>query len=65
MARDPHHVETFNAAMRDLTRLTLPGVLAAYDFSGLSRLIDVGEAGLRIARIIPAGRFSLIESLAA
>ena len=42
MARDPHLVGTFNAAMRDLTRLTLPGVLAAYDFSGLSRLIDVG-----------------------
>src|SRR4051794_634019 len=42
MARDPHLVETFNAAMRDLTRLTLPRVLAAYDFSGLSRLIDVG-----------------------
>jgi hypothetical protein len=42
MARDPHSVETFNAAMRDLTRLTIPGVLAAYDFSGMSRLIDVG-----------------------
>lgn len=42
MARDPRHVETFNAAMRDLTRLTIPSVLAAYDFSCISRLIDVG-----------------------
>jgi hypothetical protein len=42
MARDPHRVEMFNAAMRDLTRLTLPAVLATYDFSGISRLIDVG-----------------------
>ena len=42
MARDLRNVETFNAAMRDLTRLTTPDVLAAYDFAGISRLIDVG-----------------------
>jgi hypothetical protein len=55
MARDPHLVETFNAAMRDATRLTLPGVLAAYDFSELSDLIDVGGGtGELLAAILSA-----------
>ncbi|HVO26472.1 MAG TPA: methyltransferase [Candidatus Margulisiibacteriota bacterium] len=33
---------TFNEAMVALTRLVTPAVLAAYDFSGISKLMDVG-----------------------
>ena len=32
----------FNDAMLSMTRVTLPGVLAAYDFSGIATLMDVG-----------------------
>jgi hypothetical protein len=68
MARDPHQVETFNAAMRDLTRLTLPGVLAAYDFSGTSRLIDVGggtgELLTAVLRAYPSLRGAVFDQAA-
>jgi ubiquinone/menaquinone biosynthesis C-methylase UbiE len=42
MARAPANVGLFNAAMADLTRLVTPGVLAAYDFGRIDRLMDVG-----------------------
>ena len=32
----------FNEAMVSITRMAIPAVLAAYDFSGISRLMDVG-----------------------
>jgi hypothetical protein len=32
----------FNDAMVSITRMTVPGVLSAYDFSGISTLMDVG-----------------------
>ncbi len=32
----------FNEAMLSITRMTVPGVLSAYDFSGISTLMDVG-----------------------
>jgi hypothetical protein len=32
----------FNDAMVSITRMAVPAVLAAYDFSGISRLMDVG-----------------------
>lgn len=32
----------FNEAMVSITRMTVPAVLAAYDFSGISTLMDVG-----------------------
>jgi O-methyltransferase len=42
MARVPENVEVFNAAMASLTRLVTADVLAAYDFSAVSHLLDVG-----------------------
>ena len=42
MARNPAHVQVFNEAMLAFTRLIVADVLAAYDFSGITRLMDVG-----------------------
>lgn len=42
MAESPETVRIFNEAMSSLTRIMVPAVLAAYDFSGISSLIDVG-----------------------
>jgi hypothetical protein len=42
MERSPEDVEKFNAAMTELTRLVTPAILRAYDFSGISHLMDVG-----------------------
>ena len=42
MARDPAAVKTFNAAMVSLTRHVVGDVLATYDFSGVTCLMDVG-----------------------
>ncbi len=38
----PQIAETFDQAMVELTGMVIPDVLAAYDFSGITRLIDVG-----------------------
>ena len=42
MARVPENVRIFNAAMANLTGLVTADVLAAYDFSRISHLLDVG-----------------------
>lgn len=42
MARTPENVGIFNAAMTSMTRLVTDDVMAAYDFSGISHLLDVG-----------------------
>lgn len=42
MGRTPENVAKFNAAMTELTRLVTPDILRAYDFSGISHLMDVG-----------------------
>jgi len=42
MARVPETVRIFNAAMAELTGLVTADVLAAYDFSRISHLLDVG-----------------------
>ena len=42
MARKPENVRKFNAAMADLTGLVTSDVLAAYDFSRFTHLMDVG-----------------------
>ena len=42
MQRDQDSVRIFNEAMVSLTRIVAPGVLAAYDFSGVGRIFDVG-----------------------
>jgi SAM-dependent methyltransferase len=45
--------EVFNQAMRSVTSVTLPGILAAYDFSGIAKLMDVGGGlGHLLAAII-------------
>jgi len=55
MKQNPQAVETFNAAMADLTRLVTPDVLSAYDFSGIIRIIDVGGgSGELLASILKA-----------
>jgi hypothetical protein len=42
MGQTPEHVDKFNAAMTELTRLVTPDILRSYDFSGISHLMDVG-----------------------
>jgi ubiquinone/menaquinone biosynthesis C-methylase UbiE len=42
MGRSSEAVATFNAAMVAFTRAIVPDVLAAYDFAGVTRLLDVG-----------------------
>lgn len=42
MAQNPENVATFNAAMVSLSGTVIPEILKAYDFSGITRLIDVG-----------------------
>jgi hypothetical protein len=42
MARMPETVRVFNAAMAELTAIVTADVLAAYDFSRISHLLDVG-----------------------
>jgi hypothetical protein len=41
-AHDPDFAAIFNDAMTSLSAATHPAVVAAYDFSGLHRLVDVG-----------------------
>ena len=43
MSRTPGNVQTFNAAMANLTRFVTPEILSAYDFGGISHLMDVGS----------------------
>jgi SAM-dependent methyltransferase len=42
MARSPEAVSLFNAAMVDATRFVTPDILRAYDFGGITHLMDVG-----------------------
>lgn len=42
MAHHPEHGRLFDEAMRELTRVAAPAVLDAYDFAGVSRIVDVG-----------------------
>jgi O-methyltransferase domain/Dimerisation domain len=42
MARAPGNVGIFNAAMAELTHFAMPDILRAYDFGGISHLMDVG-----------------------
>jgi SAM-dependent methyltransferase len=42
MACNPNVVRTYNAAMESFTRLVAQGILAAYDFSNIRQLLDLG-----------------------
>jgi len=53
--RNTDAAEIFDRAMTDSTLNDVEGILAAYDFSGINKLIDVGGGrGLLIARILKA-----------
>ena len=41
-SKNPEHAEIFNKGMSDLTALTEPALIAAYDFSSLDRIVDIG-----------------------
>lgn len=52
---DPQVAALFNQAMREGTRLVAASVVAAYDFSGMSRIVDVGGGhGELLASILEA-----------
>jgi len=57
--------QTFNEAMTDLTKQSVAAVMAAYDFSGISKIVDVGGGnGALISSILkayPRVRGSLID----
>lgn len=54
-ARDPDFAAIFNDAMTSLSASTHPAVVAAYDFSGLRLLVDVGGGhGSLLAGILAA-----------
>lgn len=42
LQNDPEESEVFNAAMVNGTQVMIPAVLAAYDFTGIRTLVDVG-----------------------
>lgn len=41
-SKNPEHAEIFNKGMSDLTALTEPALIAAYDFSSFKKIIDIG-----------------------
>jgi hypothetical protein len=52
---DPERAAVFNAAMAELTRLVTQGIVAEYDFSGFSRIADVGGGyGELLAAVLAA-----------
>lgn len=52
-SKHPEHADTFNKGMSDLTALTEPGLIAAYDFSEFDSIVDVGGGrGTLLASIL-------------
>jgi hypothetical protein len=52
---DPERAAVFNAAMAELTRLATRGIVAGYEFSGFSRIVDVGGGyGELLAAVLAA-----------
>jgi len=55
LGRSPAELAIFNQAMANLTQMAIPGILAAYDFSPIGRMIDVGGgAGALTVAILAA-----------
>jgi hypothetical protein len=55
MSASPQDTSIFSAQMRERSRAIADGVLAAYDFSAVSTLVDVGGGtGMLISRILAA-----------
>src|SRR5260370_14010885 len=42
LAAHPDDAAVFNAAMTSVSSVELPAIIAAYDFSGFHRIVDVG-----------------------
>jgi hypothetical protein len=67
--RTPEDEANFDAAMADITRLTATAVAAAYDFTGLQKLIDVGGGNgtllIGILKAYPAVRGVVFDQPAA
>jgi len=63
--RDAAAAELFDRAMTETTRVIAQAVVAAYDFSGCARVVDVGggygELLAAILRAAPAARGTLLE----
>jgi C-methyltransferase len=54
-AEDPRHADLFNQTMSSISALTDASVVAAYDFSSCSTIVDVGGGhGLLLANILTA-----------
>lgn len=55
LADHPEKAALFNAAMSDFTRAVAPAVVAGYDFSPFTRLVDVGGGnGTLLAHVLDA-----------
>ena len=55
LAANPGHAEIFNGAMTDMSAVTAPAVVEAYDFSGFRTLADVaGGHGYLLSQILKA-----------
>jgi O-methyltransferase domain len=53
LQKDPEGIELFNATMTAFSTLHLTGVLEAYDFSAITKLVDVGGGhGKNLAEIL-------------
>ncbi|MCT0206375.1 acetylserotonin O-methyltransferase [Synechococcus sp. CS-1332] len=60
--KNPERGAIFDGAMTDFSRVETEGLLAAYDFSGLHHLIDVGGGRGGLA---PGGRVLILEQVIA
>jgi SAM-dependent methyltransferase len=55
LERDPELAATFSQSMSEIARLVAPGIVQAYDFSKMKRVVDVGGAhGELLATILAA-----------
>ena len=55
LERDPEQAASFNQAIFELTRLVADGIVHAYDFSAMKRIVDVGGGyGQLLAAILKA-----------
>jgi len=53
LAQDSQKSEVYNQAMTDLTSSLIPAVLASYDFSSISKIVDVGGGhGILLSEIL-------------
>jgi SAM-dependent methyltransferase len=55
LAKSPHQAQEFGESMTSLSQTEVPAIVAAYDFSGFAKMIDVGGGhGHLIAAIVAA-----------